>query len=119
MPVPTDTFWNMKRLNLWFAASSILLVAVTGWTIVQDYGAWWRVPQKDSRVWEAALVEDRIDRLNTPQLQSEIDKIQKQIDNGARDIAQHQDDINKLTNDIRKLESQRATVEFALNVDKA
>src|SRR5947207_3486895 len=119
MPVPTDTFWNMKRLNLVFAASSILLVAVTGWTIVQDYGAWWRVPQKESRVWEAALVEDKIDRLNTPQLKSEIDKIQAKIDEAAKDIARRQGEIDELNQRIRQLDSQRATVEFPLNVDKA
>src|SRR2546423_11934583 len=87
MPVPTDTFWNMKRLNLWFAASSILLVAVTGWTIVQDYGAWWRVPQKESRVWEAALVEDRIDRLQSPEIPNEIAKGQKNIDDAPKQVA--------------------------------
>src|SRR5439155_7764887 len=111
--------WNMKRLNLWFAASSILLVAVTGWTIVQDYGAWWRVPQQDSRVWESALVEDKIDRLNSPQLQSEIAKIQAKIDDAAKDIAKRQTEINDLNQRIRQLDSQRATVEFPLNVDKA
>src|SRR3954453_966767 len=107
MPVPTDTFWNMKRLNLWFAASSILLVAVTGWTIVQDYGAWWRVPQKDGRVWEAALVDDKIERLNSPQLKGEIDKVQAQIDVAAKDLGQRQDKIGELVSRIHELDSKR------------
>src|SRR4051812_4795890 len=119
MPVPTDTFWNMKRLNLVFAASAILLMAVTGWTIVQDYGAWWRVPQKDSRVWEAALVSDKIDRLNSPEIQSEIAKVQKRIDDAAKDLASRQSEINELNNRIRQLDSERATIEFTLNTDKA
>src|SRR3954453_13097768 len=111
MPVPTDTFWNMKRLNLWFAASSILLVAVTGWTIVQDYGAWWRVPQKDSRVWEAALVSDKIDRLNSPELQSEIAKVQKRIGDAQKDLSARQSEIVDLNARIRQLDSERATIE--------
>src|SRR5437667_1285393 len=119
MPVSTDTFRSMKRLNLWFALSSILLIAVTGWTIVQDYGAWWRVPQKDSRVWEAALVSDKIDRLNSPQLQEQINNIQRQIDQGAREIAARQGDVDRLNQRIRQLDSERATIEFPLNVDKA
>src|ERR1051325_6788058 len=62
MPVPTDTLWNIKRLNVIFAASAILLVAIIGWTIVQDYGAAWRQRQENGRVWEAALVDQKIHR---------------------------------------------------------
>src|SRR3954468_17078094 len=112
MPVPTDTFWNMKRLNVVFAASAVLLVAVTGWTIVQDYGAWWRVPQKDSRVWEAALVADKIDRLKSPQLQAKIDDVQKKLDDAAKDISKQQDKVNDLNARIHQLESEGKTVEF-------
>src|SRR4051812_35825858 len=119
MPVPTDTFWNMKRLNLVFAASSILLVAVTGWTIVQDYGAWWRVPQKTSKVWEAALVSDKIERLDSPQLKSAIADVQKKLDDAAADLAKRQDKINELNSRIRQLDSERVTIEFTLNTDKA
>ena len=29
MPIPTDTFWNIKKLNRAFAVSAFLLVVVT------------------------------------------------------------------------------------------
>ena len=31
MPIPTDTFWNIKRLNWVFAVSAVILFAVTAW----------------------------------------------------------------------------------------
>ena len=116
---PTDTFWNIKRLNIVFAVSAVLLVAVTGWTIVQDYGAWWRIPQKDSRVWEAALVDDKIERLKAPEIQKQIDAVQKQVDDAGAILAKQQDQITALNQRIHQLDSERATMEFTLNTDKA
>ena len=75
MPVPTDTLWNIKRLNIVFAASSIILMAVIGWTIIQDYDKGWRVPQKNGRVWEAALTDEKIHRALTPEVQKHVDEL--------------------------------------------
>ena len=60
MPIPTDTFWNIKRLNIVFAISALLLLGVTGASIIQDYNQQWREPQKSGKVWEAALVEEKL-----------------------------------------------------------
>ena len=46
MPIPTDTYWNIKKLNIVFAASAVILVLVTGWAIVQDFNQGWREPQR-------------------------------------------------------------------------
>ena len=54
MPIPTDTYWNIKRLNWVFAVSAIVLFAVTGWSIFQDHEKSWRFNQQQGRVWEAA-----------------------------------------------------------------
>ena len=61
MPIPTDTLWNIRRLNLVFALSSLALVAVCGWAIKQDYEKSWRPFQQNGRVWEDALAEGLIE----------------------------------------------------------
>ncbi len=119
MPVPTDTFWNIKRLNLWFAASSILLVLVTAWTILQDYGGWWRIPQKDSRVWEAALVNDKIERLDDKQLEAQKAKIGDDLKSAEAQVAKHQKEVDDLNKKIHEMDSQRQTMEFEANTLKA
>src|SRR5262249_48960093 len=119
MPVPTDTFWNMKRLNWVFAASSILLVAVTAWTVAQDYGGWWRQPQQNNRVWEAALAHDNLDRLDDQQLKDQKAKVEADIAAAEKQIGQHKGDIDKLNSQIHQFDSERATMEFELNTQKA
>ena len=79
MPVPTDTLWNIKRLNKVFAASSIILLGVIGWTILQDYDKGWREPQRQGKVWEAALVDEKITRELTPEVQKQANEIDAQI----------------------------------------
>ena len=37
MPIPTDTFWNIRKLNWAFAISSIAMLGTFAWSILQDY----------------------------------------------------------------------------------
>ena len=65
MPIPTDTFWNIKRLNIWFAISGVLMMAVTGAAIMQDYNQGWREPQRSGKVWDAAFVNEKLSGENS------------------------------------------------------
>src|SRR5436305_13559877 len=80
MPIPTDTFWNIRRLNIVFAISAVSLVAVSGWAIKQDYEKSWRPLQQKGRGWEAALVDERVTRLDTPELERRVEGSNKQSD---------------------------------------
>ena len=55
MPIPTDTFWNVKLLNRIFAFSALVLFGVVAWSIIQDYDKTWRKPQDRGRVWQRTL----------------------------------------------------------------
>ena len=59
MPVSTETYWNIKRLNVVFAFSAAALLAVTLVSVIQDYNRQWRQEQRSGRVWDAALADDR------------------------------------------------------------
>jgi len=49
MPSPNDTFYNLKRLHLVFALSSLALLAVTVWMVAADHGREWKVYQRTFR----------------------------------------------------------------------
>src|SRR4051794_4003245 len=116
MPIPTDTYWNIKRLNWVFAISAIVLFAVTGWSILQDHTKSWRTNQQQGRVWEAALTEERIEEQMTDQQRAaQLADLQKQIDAATAEVAQKRDQIARLQKDINDLSSRRQTLEFSLN----
>src|SRR5215212_6592976 len=106
MPVPTDTLWNIKKLNKVFAVSSVLLMAVTVWTVIQDYNQDWRTPQRQGRVWEAALVDEKIQREMTPETKAKIAAVDQQIAEREKQIVvagTKYDQLNKkiVQNDTR------------------
>ena len=89
MPIPTDTFWNIKRLNIVFALSAVALMGVTAWAIFQDYGGYWRVPQKNARVWDLALTEEKIKRQLSPEEKKSLDSLQGEINAKDQELKTH------------------------------
>ena len=41
-----ETFYNLKRLHVWFAVSALALVGVTVWLILADHRREWKVYQR-------------------------------------------------------------------------
>src|SRR4051812_17662927 len=111
MPIPTDTYWNIKRLNVVFAVSAVLLLAVTGGAILQDYNQGWREPQRDGKVWDAALVREKIDADITPDKAKRIDELKAEIEKQKAELAPRQKEIADLQGQVRTLESDQSNME--------
>ncbi len=119
MPIPTDTLWNISRLNRIFAISAVVLVGVTLWSILQDYNKQWRAPQRNGKVWEAALVDERIEQQLTPEKRARLDELQKRINEKETRILQQDQHGKQLQSRIIELENERAALDFSLNIDKS
>ncbi|HTL31047.1 MAG TPA: multiheme c-type cytochrome, partial [Tepidisphaeraceae bacterium] len=119
MPIPTDTFWNIRRLNIVFALSAVALFAITAASILQDYGRDWHVPQQKGRVWDAALTEEKIKSDLSPDKQKQRDLLDAQIAEQTKKIEAGDAAYAKLTSQMKDLDSKRATVEFRFNTQKS
>ena len=119
MPIPTDTFWNIRRLNLVFALSAIALFAITAVSILQDYGKDWHAPQQRGRVWEAALTEEKIKADLSPDKKKELAELNAQIAEKQQKIEAGDAEYAKLTEEMKALDSTRATTEFRFNTQKS
>ena len=62
MPVPTNTFRSIGKLNLIFAASSLLMLVATCWMVIADHDRAWRRYPIASRNWQAAMTVEAKDR---------------------------------------------------------
>ncbi|MEX0774386.1 MAG: hypothetical protein WD042_01605 [Phycisphaeraceae bacterium] len=80
MPVPTETYWNIRRLNFVFALSALLLLGSILWMVVgEDVNRQWRTLQRDANAWETAMQHDAADRAMSAQRQADIAAIEQQI----------------------------------------
>ena len=82
-------FWNIKKLNIWFAVSALAMFGVTGWSIIQDWDKSWRHPQRGAKVWEAALTTEKISRdKNNSETQARLKEIDDTlVDAGSKSVA--------------------------------
>ena len=119
MPIPTDTFWNVRRLNWVFAGSGLVLLAIMGWATIQDYDKHWRGHQQDARTWETALTDAELARLRTPEQQAQIKELDALIAQKQKEVDAKQKEIEPIREQIRNLESQIATIQFEQNIIKA
>src|SRR5438270_4460782 len=119
MPIPTDTFWNIRRLNVAFALSAISLVAVSWWAVKQDYDKSWRPLQQSGRVWEAALTDERIHRLNTKDVQSRLGELNQQIDAKKKELEQKDKEYQQAAAAVKQNESKVSNIQFEYNNRKA
>lgn len=79
MPVPTDTFRNIKKLNYLFAASALLLLAATGALVKKDYEHPWRGYQKEGTAWEVALTTETAQKHQSIQDQKRANELTEEI----------------------------------------
>src|SRR3954466_7371614 len=79
MPVPTDTLWNIKRLNKVFALSAVLMTGTFIWAVAQDYDKEWRRVQQRSKLWQAAVVEEKIERTQREVNRKRLEQLNDQI----------------------------------------
>src|SRR5689334_857169 len=112
MPIPTDTFWNVKKLNVVFMLSAVALVAMTIGSILQDYGLLengtdWRTQQRAARAWDAALTVDKIDATSTPEKKQQLAKLDADIADAQKQVDAKRDRIASIEGQIKRMESDR------------
>ena len=119
MAIPTDTFWNIRRLNVVFALSMLGLVAVCGWAVKQDYEKTWRPTQKEGFVWDSALTEQRIAHMETGDVKVRVAELTRQIEAQKSQLEQKDVEYQEATAGVKSAESQISNISFEYNNRKA
>src|SRR4051812_8929742 len=101
MPIPTDTYWNIKRLNVVFALSSVALVGVMLWSVLQDYDKAWRNDQKAAVAWEAALVSEKLARALGPDEKMKLADVDRQLAAAEVRLQSEKDEIARTEAAVR------------------
>lgn len=109
MPTPPgkkpDRHYSFRRTNVVFAVSSLALLAVTGWMVLDDYNKPWkrfqakfRSLEREKLAAEAEAERRRINETEIQQLQTEIQAAEEDLGARAGEI----DEIEGLLEDLDK-----------------
>ncbi len=113
MPVPTDTFRNMKKLNLIFAGSALLLLVGTLLLVRADWNREWRHYQRAGNAWQVAMTTEAAQAARDAQTlqekaQLEAQRAELQASLPHADIARAQADYAAALEDKKKIDLKAA-----------
>lgn len=87
MPVPTETMRPMKRVNRWFAVSSIVALLSVLWMIRHDYARQWHTFQRNFFNVRSAMAHFEMLRYETPKEQERFRSLQEAVAQAEAELA--------------------------------
>ena len=86
MPVTTDTLWNMRRLNIVFGVSSVLMLGSFFWMMKHDMDRKWREFQTQYFNARSGLAHLTYVAYESPANQEKYDALKKAVDDARKTI---------------------------------
>lgn len=116
MPVPTDTFWNIKKLNIVFAVAALLLLGSMFWMLKADHEKPWRGYQDDAKAWEVAMSRDAAQNALNADQKAELARRKREL--AALQRQKPDDELGQLKSDLDTQQREKATLDLPMRKDK-
>ena len=98
-----DTHYHVRKLNLWFAASSLVLLGSTLWMVLHDWQRPWKSHQREFRRIEAQRAQQQLD---TPEAQASLAdeaRLEQELAQSEAALAGHKDKLDQAETELRNL----------------
>ena len=79
MPVPVETLWSMKKLNVIFAATALLMLATMLWMMWHDHDRKWRHMQTDYFDLRSAMSHLTVLAFDSPEEQARFKQLEEAV----------------------------------------
>jgi cbb3-type cytochrome oxidase cytochrome c subunit/predicted nucleic acid-binding Zn-ribbon protein len=114
-----DRHYNFGRMNMWFAVSSLGLLAVTLWMAFADYAQPWKRFQSEFRSLERQKLQREAEAERQKINEADIAQLRSEIKAEEEKLASNRDEIEKLEDRIRELNTEIYTADAAWRAAKA
>ncbi len=96
MPVPTETFNNIKRLNVVFAVTALITLASTGWMFWHDYNRPWRHMQTNYFNVRSAMARFDVLGYASPEEKARRAALVDAVDKAQLELGDHREEEREL-----------------------
>ncbi len=106
-----ERYYNILKLNKWFAISSIVFVGIFILVFVDDYNRPWKKYQKEFRELEIEFIKGELEGLNTAlDKNDEFLSLEEDLLKAESALNAKKDEIDKLNEQIKKVDAERYRV---------
>jgi mono/diheme cytochrome c family protein len=120
-----DRHYNFEKLNKWFAWSSLALLVITVWMVVEDYAKPWKRLQAEFRelerqklVSEADAERQRLDQAQLAQLQEEIAAEEARLAEQSAEVAELESRRADLDDKVYEADVKSRTTKSHLDTER-
>jgi len=117
-----DRHFSFRSLNIWFALSSLALLATTLWMVVADYAKPWKRLQAEFRdlerqelIEEAEIERQRLSEEDLAQIRSDIDQEEAQLEERRSEIRTTEKTISRLDKKVYAADAAMRTTKSLLD----
>lgn len=114
-----DRHYDFGRMNMWFAVSSLGLLAVTLWMAFADYAQPWKRLQAEFRSLERQKLIREAEAERQKLNDNEIAQLRKEIEAEEAKLASSRSEIEKLEEQIQELNAEIYSADSAWRAAKA
>src|SRR4029453_12762143 len=101
-----DRHYNFGRMNMWFAVSSLGLLAVTLWMAFADYAQPWKRIQSEFRSLERQKLEKDAEAEKQRLNQNDLAQLKQEIQQAQAELDRHRQDLDKLEGEVKDRKTQ-------------
>ena len=106
-----ERYYNILKLNRWFALSSIVFVGIFILVFVDDYNRPWKKYQKEFRGLEIEFIKGELDDLNSSlDENSEFTLLEEDLLKAESELESKKDEIVVLNKKIKRVEAEQYRV---------
>ena len=101
-----DTHYHVRKLNLWFTLSSLLLLVSALWMVLDDWSRGWKRYQREFRQIEITRAREQ---LGTPEAQSvltEEARLKEELAQSEASLASRRSDLDAAEKELRELQNK-------------
>jgi len=114
-----DRHYDFGRMNMWFAVSSLGLLAVTLWMAFADYAQPWKRFQSEFRSLERQKLLSEAEAERQKISDTDLAQLRQEIEAEKAKVESNREEIEKLEGEIRKHQTEIYAADSAWRAAKA
>src|SRR5262245_53677052 len=102
-----DTHYHVRHLNLWFAVSSLALLAATLWMVLDDWSRPWKGYQREFKSIEVTRAEAQLASPEAQAVIAEEAQLKKQLEQAEQHLAGKKTELEQAEKTLLDLKGER------------